>query len=126
MHLGRLLPFEKLSKAKDGVERGAQFMTHAREKFALGFACSLYLVNPLAVGDVLDCALVVNHNPIRISNGAGILGEPNPAAVLAINFILEPLDEALRFDQTPELVAAIGINVDDVTDVTNAFRELFG
>ena len=74
----------------------------------------------------MDCALVVNHNPIRISNGAGILGEPNPAAVLAINFILKPLDEALRFDQTPELVAAIGINVDDVTDVTNAFRELFG
>ena len=56
-----LLQIEQLAEPKNGVERGAQFMAHARKKLALGAVRSIgsflrfpqRLLNPLAFGRVV-------------------------------------------------------------------------
>src|ERR1700730_9113998 len=46
-------------------------------------------LRPFALSDILDRALIVDHRPTRIPNGAGILGEPNPATIPKMNFVLK-------------------------------------
>src|SRR5206468_432892 len=59
-------------------------------------------------------------------NSASILGQPDLAPILSINFVLKSLDQPLRLDQALKLSPAIGIHIYDAADVANAGHEFFG
>jgi len=59
----------------------------------------------MAFGNVLDRALVIEQGAIRGTNSMGVLGNPDPATVVADDLGLEIADPAITLDQAFEVIA---------------------
>src|SRR5438128_7611014 len=91
----RMLSLQKLTETENGIQRRAQFVAHAREKFALRFARPFDFLDPPAFGNVFNRSFVINDRAGFIPDRAGVLAEPDLAAVFTVYFVLEQLDDAL-------------------------------
>src|SRR5438128_10186 len=98
----RFLSFQQLTKTKDGVERRAQLVAHAREKFALRLAGPLYFLDSLLLGNVFDRSLVINDLAVFVPDPTGVFAEPDFAAVFSEHLVFKQLNEALFLDQAFE------------------------
>src|SRR5438132_4505320 len=121
-----LLSFQQLTKTENGIERRAQLVAHAREKFAFCLAGPFNFLDPFLLGNVFDCAFVIRDLPVFVPNRASVFAKPYFAAVFAKHFVLEELDESLFFDQTLEFQSAFRININCTPDVGDAGSERFG
>ena len=84
-----------------GVEDGADLLL----RLAQG------LFRALAGGDVLDGAFVEEQGAVVVADGAGVLRDPEEAAVAATDLRLEVGDRLARIQQGLELRAAFGLHV---------------
>src|SRR5438132_9353068 len=83
----RMLSLQKLTETENGIQRRAQFVAHAREKFALRLARPFDFLDPPALGDVFDGSLVVGNFAAVVPDHTRILAEPDLAFVLTKRFV---------------------------------------
>src|ERR1700730_4384777 len=113
------LSLQKLTETKNGIQRGAQFVAHAREKLAFCLAGPFDFFDAPAFGDVFNGSFVVGNFAFAISDRARVFTEPSPALVLPKDFILEELDRSMRFDRLLEFVAAFWIDINRLLNVAH-------
>src|SRR5262249_1351489 len=84
------------------------------------------LLGLLAGGDVHARALVADDPPGRVADGAGGLGDPDDATVLAVDLVLEPGDGPLLGHEALELLPPLLPDVALPADVGPLADQLLG
>src|SRR5205814_10686882 len=108
---------EQLAESEHRVKRSSQLVADAGEKVGFGFAGRLDLLDTIALGNVLNGALVVKNRSGSVADGASIFVEPDSCPVLSVGLVFKQLHQTLCLHETLEFFAPRWIDLHGTRDI---------